>query len=112
MTLKQFKYIWKWENRHRWAGRILGGWTLIGGLGICSYAGIAGGSIKLIPKCFPIFSWIGLLGLGGCQAFIGKWMVDSGLQEGGNGTFNNLAKVSPYRFVFLLQKLFFPVFFW
>ncbi len=70
MTLAQFKVIYWWEWGHRQLGRFIGLVWALGFLGL------------LIMRHIPP-GWMGRLlllgGLGGLQAWIGWWMVRSGL---------------------------------
>lgn len=70
MTLAEFKAIYWWEWGHRQLGRVIG---LVWALGFAYFA---------IRRQLPV-GWAGRLlfigALGGLQAFIGWWMVSSGL---------------------------------
>lgn len=82
MTLEGFKGIFWWEWGHRQLGRVIGVVFLIPFLFFC----LTGRTTrKLMPHL------LGLFALGGLQAFIGWWMVSSGV---GN---TELVSVAPYR---------------
>ncbi|MEM6488873.1 MAG: COX15/CtaA family protein, partial [Pseudomonadota bacterium] len=69
MTLAEFKPIFWWEWGHRQLGRLIG---LVWGIGLAAF---------LVRRAVPPgwTAWLVLPGaLGGVQAVIGMWMVDSG----------------------------------
>jgi cytochrome c oxidase assembly protein subunit 15 len=83
MTLEDFKPIYWWEWGHRQFGRVIG---LVWGIGLAAFA-----ALRMIPKGYaPAMILPGLLG--GVQAVIGWWMVNSGVAEG-----SELVSVAPYR---------------
>ncbi|MGI9462089.1 MAG: COX15/CtaA family protein [Alphaproteobacteria bacterium] len=72
-SLDNFKKIFWWEYSHRLLARLLG-FILIGGLIIMA---INGFWRKISQR--QILALVSLLLLGGTQAWVGKWMVESGL---------------------------------
>lgn len=72
MSLEQFKVIFWWEWGHRFLGRFIGFVVLLPLIGFWVAKRLPG---WLKPQL------IVLLALGGLQAFIGWWMVKSGLTE-------------------------------
>ncbi len=72
MTREEFKYIFWWEWGHRQFGRLIGLVWLLGFIWFCF--------VNKVPK-FLIRSFLLLGILGFTQAFIGWWMVQSGLDS-------------------------------
>jgi cytochrome c oxidase assembly protein subunit 15 len=73
MTLSGFKGIFWWEWAHRLLGRVVGLVFLAGFIPLLATKSIPR---RLIWRCWVLF------GLGAFQAFIGWWMVSSGLTKG------------------------------
>lgn len=95
MTLDEFKFIYWMEWAHRMWGRGLG----IGFLVPCALFAWRGCITK------PLASRLGLLfTMGGTQAFVGWWMVRSGLQEPESP--HDIPRVSPYRLASHLTSAF------
>lgn len=95
MTLEEFKFIYWMEWAHRMWGR---------GLGIAFIipftAFLMNGAITK-----PLAARLGLLfTMGGTQAFVGWWMVRSGLQEPDSP--HQIPRVSPYRLASHLTSAF------
>lgn len=83
MTVEDFKTIYWWEWGHRQFGRVIG---LVWAVGLAAFL-----ALRMIPAGFlwPV-TLPGLLG--GVQAVIGMWMVDSGVRPD-----SELIQVAPYR---------------
>jgi cytochrome c oxidase assembly protein subunit 15 len=83
MTVEDFKTIYWWEWGHRQFGRVIG---LVWAVGLAVFA-----ARRMIPAGFlwPVVV-PGLLG--GVQALVGMWMVDSGVRPD-----SELIQVAPYR---------------
>ncbi len=83
MTVEDFKPIYWWEWGHRQFGRVIG---LVWAIGLAAFL-----ALRMVP---PGFLWpVALPGLlGGVQAVVGMWMVDSGVAAG-----STLISVAPYR---------------
>lgn len=95
MTLEEFKFIYWMEWAHRMWGRGLG----VGFLVPCALFAWRGCITK------PLASRLGLLfTMGGTQAFVGWWMVRSGLQEPESPY--DIPRVSPYRLASHLTSAF------
>jgi cytochrome c oxidase assembly protein subunit 15 len=83
MTLADFKPIYWWEWGHRQFGRVIG---LVWIVGLAAFL-----ALRMVPPgLLPALVVPGLLG--GVQAVIGMWMVESGVAEG-----SDLLSVAPYR---------------
>lgn len=82
MTVEGFKGIFWWEWGHRQMGRVIGVVFIAGFL----FFWLTGRTTK---KLMPHL--LGLFALGGLQAFIGWWMVSSGVGK------TDLVSVAPYR---------------
>lgn len=83
MALADFKSIYWWEWGHRQFGRVIG---LVWGLGLVIFA-----ALRMIPRGYaPALAVPGLLG--GFQALVGMWMVESGVAAE-----STLVSVAPYR---------------
>ena len=85
MSLDEFKTIYWWEWGHRFLGRILG---LVFAVPLVVFVAMGRIGSRLLA------SLLGLLALGGAQAFVGWFMVQSGLSE--------RVSVSQYRLAFHL----------
>lgn len=95
MTLDEFKFIYWMEWAHRMWGRGLG----LGFLVPCALFAWRGCITK------PLAKRLGLLfTMGGTQAFVGWWMVRSGLQEPESPY--DVPRVSPYRLASHLTSAF------
>ena len=83
MTVDDFKSIYWWEWGHRQFGRVIG---LVWAAGLAVFL-----ALRMIP---PGYRWPVVVPglLGGVQAGIGMWMVESGVAEG-----SELVSVAPYR---------------
>ncbi|MGF1659185.1 MAG: COX15/CtaA family protein [Rubrimonas sp.] len=83
MGVEDFKTIYWWEWGHRQFGRVIG---LVWGAGLAAFL-----ALRMVP---PGRLWSLVLPglLGGAQAVIGMWMVESGVAEG-----SELVSVAPYR---------------
>jgi cytochrome c oxidase assembly protein subunit 15 len=83
MTVEDFKPIYWWEWGHRQFGRVIG---LVWAVGLVLLL-----ATRRLP---PGFFWAATIPglLGGVQAVIGMWMVDSGVAIG-----STLVQVAPYR---------------
>jgi cytochrome c oxidase assembly protein subunit 15 len=83
MALADFRSIYWWEWGHRQFGRVIG---LVWALGFVIFA-----ALRMIPRGYaPALAVPGLLG--GLQALVGMWMVESGVAAG-----STLVSVAPYR---------------
>ncbi len=83
MALADFKSIYWWEWGHRQFGRVIG---LVWALGFVIFA-----ALRMIPRGYAAALAIPGL-LGGLQALVGMWMVESGVAAE-----STLVSVAPYR---------------
>lgn len=92
MTLADFKPIYWWEWGHRQFGRVIG---VVWALGLLAFA-----ALRWVPAGYwPALVLPGVLG--GGQAVLGMWMVDSGVAPG-----SALVSVAPYRLMLHLGLAF------
>lgn len=92
MTVDDFKPIYWWEWSHRQFGRVIG---LVWVVGLAAFL-----SLRMLPKGYL---WPVLIPglLGGAQAVVGMWMVESGVAEGATRV-----SVAPYRLALHLSLAF------
>ena len=83
MTVEDFKPIYWWEWGHRQFGRVIG---VVWAVGLLAFL-----ALRMIPRGYHLAVIAPGL-LGGAQAVIGMWMVESGVAEG-----STLVTVAPYR---------------
>jgi cytochrome c oxidase assembly protein subunit 15 len=83
MTVADFKTIYWWEWGHRQFGRVIG---LVWIVGLAAFL-----ALRMVPRGYLWAVTIPGL-LGGLQAVIGMWMVESGVALG-----SDLISVAPYR---------------
>uniref|UniRef100_A0A3B0MVH1 Cox15 homolog, putative n=1 Tax=Theileria annulata TaxID=5874 RepID=A0A3B0MVH1_THEAN len=89
ISLEEYKNIYLKEWLHRMVGRASGAFFALG----CLYFSFKRG---LKPRGYLLLTAIGTIGV--YQAFVGKWMVESGFFE--PKTENKTPRVSPYRLCF------------
>jgi len=82
MLLSEFKFIYWWEWGHRLFGRLIGAVAVMGFFSFLYLRWLSPGWT---------LRFLGLIGLGGLQGFIGWWMVASGIGE------TSRVDVAPYR---------------
>lgn len=95
MGLEDFKFIYWMEWGHRMWGRAIG---VVFAVPLVAFAATQPLSAPLRLRIAALFA------AGGCQAFVGWWMVKSGLQEPANP--HAVPRVSPYRLAAHLTSAF------
>ena len=83
MSMAEFQYIYWWEWAHRFFGRFIGLFAIVGFVTFWRLGWLGNGRG---------FKYAGLIALGGLQGAIGWWMVASGIGEE-----TTLVDVAPYR---------------